>query len=203
MSKVERAIRYATHAHEGQVRKHSGLPYVVHPVEVMKTLSNWGVTDETILTAAVLHDVIEDTGVTKEQIAYEFGLNVAVMVMECTRPKEQADKKGKLDFLKSFSEKSEGSVLIKLADRFCNVEDYLKSYKTNYAYWYAYQAYPLLNEYEKRKLWTIYPKSVNNVSENLWISAVLGLGAIAKTDVHDSIGVLKEFTDKYDYDFLI
>ena len=148
MKKIDKAIKYAMEKHQGQYRKDSGIPYITHPLEVMKLISNWGFVDEDILCAAILHDVIEDCGVTKEDIAFEFGLEVAMMVQECTRKEEDGkDTKGKWSFMMSFYEKSEESVIIKLADRICNVKDYIISEKNVYASWYSLQAHSLMERY--------------------------------------------------------
>ncbi len=75
---VYRAYLYGAEAHEGQQRK-SGEPYICHPVAVARLLASMRM-DASCLMAAVLHDVIEDTGVSKEQLAAEFGEEVAELV---------------------------------------------------------------------------------------------------------------------------
>ena len=80
---VEKALQFATAAHEGQVRKYTGEPYINHPVEVMrivKTVSD----DPAMHAAALLHDVVEDTDVTIEDIVREFGDDVAQLVDDLT-----------------------------------------------------------------------------------------------------------------------
>lgn len=69
---IERAIQFATKAHEGQLRKGTRRPYIVHPIEVGEIVA--GMTkDEEIISAAVLHDTIEDCeGVTADVLALEF-----------------------------------------------------------------------------------------------------------------------------------
>ena len=57
---LNKSIILATQAHEGQVRKNSGLPYITHPLALVQTLIGYGVIDEEILSLAVLHDVPED-----------------------------------------------------------------------------------------------------------------------------------------------
>ena len=60
MKIVERAREFATQAHEGQVRKYTGVPYIVHPIEVMEIVCTVE-HDDAMLAAALLHDVVEDT----------------------------------------------------------------------------------------------------------------------------------------------
>src|SRR5205807_3784507 len=75
---VERAFAFSEHAHQGQFRK-SGDPYISHPLAVASILSQWRL-DAQGLAAALLHDVMEDTAVTKTEIESSFGKPVADMV---------------------------------------------------------------------------------------------------------------------------
>ena len=68
---VERAFAFSEHAHQGQFRK-SGEPYITHPLAVASILSQWRI-DAQGLAAALLHDVMEDTKVTKTEIESSFG----------------------------------------------------------------------------------------------------------------------------------
>jgi (p)ppGpp synthase/HD superfamily hydrolase len=76
---LERAIEWAVHAHHGQTDK-GGQPYILHPLRVMMAM---GTDDERI--TAVLHDIVEDTKVTLDQIQTEFGDRVALIVQALTR----------------------------------------------------------------------------------------------------------------------
>ena len=82
-SRVERAIEMATKAHEGQKRK-SGDNYIVHPIAVMQILESWGMDEDTII-AGVLHDTVEDTELTLDDIRNEFGETVAFLVDGVTK----------------------------------------------------------------------------------------------------------------------
>ena len=75
---LERAFRFADAAHKGVTRK-SGEPYIIHPVEVAIILADLRMDGET-LCAALLHDTIEDTDVTYQDVATEFNENVAALV---------------------------------------------------------------------------------------------------------------------------
>lgn len=83
---VEMALAFATEAHGsiGQVRKYSGEPYINHPVEVMNIVRTVAHCTDVMLAAALLHDTIEDTPVTRGDVERAFGLEVAAMVMELT-----------------------------------------------------------------------------------------------------------------------
>ena len=65
------ALKLATEAHEGQVRKYSGLPYIIHPIAVADKFE-----DEIDKIVAILHDVIEDTDITIDEIRYDYGLSL-------------------------------------------------------------------------------------------------------------------------------
>ena len=78
-SLLARAIAFAARAHDGQVRKGSGTPYIVHPMEAAAICATM-TADEEVLAAAVLHDVVEDTPATVEEIEREFGPRVAGIV---------------------------------------------------------------------------------------------------------------------------
>jgi len=82
MNKVEIAKLIAETAHgaTGQKRKYTGFPYIIHPAEVVFILQDAGITDEIILSAAWLHDVVEDTEITLEFIRWNICHNVAEVV---------------------------------------------------------------------------------------------------------------------------
>lgn len=84
---VERALRIAAHHHRRQVRKQSDVPYLTHPAGVALILARAGFTDETILAAALLHDVVEDTDYTADQLAAEFPPQVTEYVTALTEQK--------------------------------------------------------------------------------------------------------------------
>lgn len=88
-----RAAAFAQKAHESinQRRKGSGEPYITHPAGVVEILKGWGVHDEFSLSAAWLHDVVEDTPVTLREILNEFGPIVAGMVAALTQVSKPSD----------------------------------------------------------------------------------------------------------------
>jgi (p)ppGpp synthase/HD superfamily hydrolase len=76
---LDKAVQFATKAHGSQVRKYHGTPYISHPLAVAEIVKSVPHTEE-MLMAAVLHDVVEDTPVTIEEIKQEFGDTVAEIV---------------------------------------------------------------------------------------------------------------------------
>jgi|APGre2960657373_1045057.scaffolds.fasta_scaffold115134_2 (p)ppGpp synthase/HD superfamily hydrolase len=90
MNLIARATLFADQAHDGQLRKFSGLPYISHPMEVMQIVR--GVcNDDDVLAAAVLHDVIEDCGVTYTDLMLEFNENIAHLVYQVTNAANDED----------------------------------------------------------------------------------------------------------------
>ena len=122
---VRRAIEFAQHAHEGQSRA-SGEPYVAHPLAVATILVELHLDTETVI-AALLHDVVEDTSYTLQDVESEFGATVALLVdgvtkldrLEVrTREEEQAENLRKMFLAMA---KDIRVILIKLADRLHNM----------------------------------------------------------------------------------
>lgn len=81
--RVKHAIEIATKAHEGQFRK-TGEPYIIHPLAVKKILEEWGMDEDTVI-AGILHDTVEDTNLTLNDIKKEFGESVAFLVDGVTK----------------------------------------------------------------------------------------------------------------------
>ena len=82
-SGLDRAIIFAVKAHAGTERRGKGYPYIVHPMEAVEIVSTM-TKDQELLAAAALHDTVEDTDVTIEQIREEFGDRVAELVADET-----------------------------------------------------------------------------------------------------------------------
>ncbi|MBV8980559.1 MAG: bifunctional (p)ppGpp synthetase/guanosine-3',5'-bis(diphosphate) 3'-pyrophosphohydrolase, partial [Acidimicrobiia bacterium] len=122
---ITRAYEVAHAAHDGQVRR-SGDPYIQHPLAVAKILADLGLDDVT-LSAALLHDSVEDTGVTLEQVATEFGEDVAAIVDGVTKldrvsfDSKEAQQAATMRKMLVAMAKDIRVLLIKLADRLHNM----------------------------------------------------------------------------------
>jgi len=144
MRLVDKAIKLAVQKHEGQYRKGLAIPYVSHCFDVMKRAREYGIATENVLTAAMLHDTVEDTDLTLNEIEKLFNREVRDIVEELTMPEDIRGFINKFNYLKSFEDKSFEAVVLKFADRCCNVDDYLLVPKDRkYAIKYALQAYPV------------------------------------------------------------
>src|SRR5205807_4645234 len=122
---VERAFAFSESAHQGQFRK-SGEPYITHPLAVASILSQWRL-DAQGLAAALLHDVMEDTTVTKVEIESSFGKPVAEMVDGVSKldqieftTREEAQAENFRKMLLAMA-RDVRVILIKLADRLHNM----------------------------------------------------------------------------------
>lgn len=123
---AEKAYKYAEEKHCGQVRK-SGEPYIIHPIRVAFTIADLGL-DVHSVCAALLHDVIEDTDCTYEDVAAEFGETVAMLVdgvtklgkiPTSTKEEQQIENLRKMFFAMA---KDVRVIVIKLADRLHNMQ---------------------------------------------------------------------------------
>lgn len=114
-------LSFVTEAHKYQFRKHSGLPYATHPVEVLKLVKTWGIEHLPTLSACLAHDVLEDASdVFVAKLPQVIGVEATSIVVELTFKGDVP----KQEYLKSFDKKSIHSVIVKLADRICNTNDF-------------------------------------------------------------------------------
>jgi (p)ppGpp synthase/HD superfamily hydrolase len=125
---LERALRFATIAHQGQVRKATDVPYITHPVQVAWILQRVGFDDEALLQAALLHDVVEDCDVSLEEVARAFSPRVAALVAALSERKtDEAGQKRpwedrKREHLAHLADASIEVRALALADKLHNLE---------------------------------------------------------------------------------
>lgn len=132
-----RAKRFAKKAHDGQWRKFEGQPFVEHPKAVASILNSVAEAGEKAIAAALLHDTVEDTGVTLSDIRSRFGDRVANLVEELTTDKEKRDEFGKAAYLGyKMAGMTSIALTIKLCDRYHNVrkiEETPEDFRTRYS----------------------------------------------------------------------
>ena len=119
------AIQFAAYKHRNQRRKNKeATPYINHPVAVAQLLATTGdVSDIATLTAAILHDTIEDTKTTLDELEIQFGAEVRHLVKEVTDDKS-LDKQVRKQLQSEHAPRlSPGAKMIKLADLSCNLAD--------------------------------------------------------------------------------
>ena len=128
MNMIDKAIEFATKAHEGQFRKGTKRPYIVHPIEVGDIVSTM-TKDEEVISAAVLHDTIEDCeGVTQRILAQEFSERVAYMVARESEDKSRTwmeRKRATIEYIRTAPREVQ---MIGLADKLSNMRDIDRDY---------------------------------------------------------------------------
>lgn len=123
-----RVINFAAEKHKYQTRKNDGSPYINHPIGVAYILFNIGdISDYEILSAAILHDTVEDTDTTFDEIETWFGTKIRDIVEEVTDNKSLSKDKRKLQQIQKAPHKSYEAKLVKLADKLHNLTDLLNN----------------------------------------------------------------------------
>ena len=120
-----KALAFAAMKHRDQRRKDaSAAPYINHPIAVANVLANEaGIMDPVVLCAALLHDTIEDTKTTKEELEQQFGAKVTSVVLEVTDNKSLEKQDRKQLQIEHAPHLSIEAKLVKLADKICNLRD--------------------------------------------------------------------------------
>jgi len=125
---VDKALEFATKAHEGQFRKGTKRPYIVHPIEVGDIVASMTV-DEEIISAAILHDTIEDCeDISKEILEKEFSARVVDLVMQESEDKSKSWMERKGATIKRLATASREIQMIGLADKLSNMRDINRDY---------------------------------------------------------------------------
>ena len=120
-----RALAFAAHKHRDQRRKDAeASPYINHPIALAEVLAGeGGIADVEVLAAALLHDTIEDTATTAEELRAEFGGRIAAMVEEVTDDQSLPKADRKRLQIEHAAGLSPAAKLVKLADKICNLRD--------------------------------------------------------------------------------
>lgn len=125
MKQLMTALAFAADKHKNQRRKDAeASPYINHPIALANLLLNEaGVEDQRVLIAAVLHDTIEDTDTTEQELVRHFGKDVADIVLEVTDDKSLPKAERKRLQIEHAAHISRRAKLVKLADKICNLRD--------------------------------------------------------------------------------
>ena len=126
---VLRAAQFAAHKHKDQRRKDAkATPYINHPIGLAEVLhTDGGVRDPVVIAAALLHDTIEDTETTYDELRGIFGEEIADTVVELTDTKFLGKEARKRLQIAKAGRASERARHVKLADKICNLRDILAS----------------------------------------------------------------------------
>lgn len=151
MNRLIKAIDFAANKHRNQRRKDAAkTPYINHPVEVMRLISDAGIMDEDILMAAVLHDTVEDTETTYDELVNNFGTKVADIVMECSDDKNLPKEIRKQLQIEHARFASDGAKYIKYGDKYSNLSGLLvnppSSWSSDEIHGYAVWSYAVIKQ---------------------------------------------------------
>jgi guanosine-3',5'-bis(diphosphate) 3'-pyrophosphohydrolase len=131
---VFKALLFAARKHRDQRRKDvEASPYINHPIALANLLCNEaGETDVTVLCSALLHDTVEDTDTTPEELELEFGREIRDIVLEVTDDKRLPKEERKRLQVEHANRASRSARLVKLADKTCNLRDLASSPPTSW-----------------------------------------------------------------------
>jgi len=126
---ILKAAHFAAKKHRDQRRKDKhASPYIIHPISVALEIAQiGGVDDPEILAAALLHDTLEDTETTPEELEAEFGKKVCEYVLDVSDDKTLPKDERKIRQIEHAKKISKGAALIKLGDKISNVTDVINS----------------------------------------------------------------------------
>jgi len=163
---IAKALRIAALAHKDGTRKGKDIPYIIHPVEVAMILQENGMEDD-IIIAGLLHDTLEDTELTKNELKKEFGKRIADLVVAASEKLENRDetdwkerKKHTINYLKNADEDIQ---ILSCADKLSNAKSIARDLdKNGENLWARFNA-----DYNKQKwYYTDLVKSLENIEEN-------------------------------------
>jgi len=126
---IFKAIHFAADKHRGQSRKdENNTPYINHPIALANLLTNQaGISDVNVIAAAILHDTVEDTDATVDDIEDLFGRTVRDIVIEVTDDKSLPSPERKRLQIEHAGKLSHEAKLVKLADKISNLQDIITS----------------------------------------------------------------------------
>lgn len=130
--KIFSALRFATNAHSGQYRKSTKIPYIVHPIQVMQYLIQYGASDDAV-AAGILHDTLEDTPVTESDLRKNFGDRITDLVIGASEPdKSLSWEKRKEHTLNTLQQLTDTEQLMVIcADKLSNITSIANDLRTH------------------------------------------------------------------------
>jgi (p)ppGpp synthase/HD superfamily hydrolase len=147
MDLIQAATALALKAHEGQTRKESEVPYIVHPIAVALILAKHGFSEE-VIAAGLVHDVVEDTSVTEEELRENLGDAVADLVAPVTHDSSLSWEEKKLGYIASVRLASDGVKAIATADKIANAKSLLQAHEAEGSLVWGF-----FNASREKKIW--------------------------------------------------
>ena len=164
--RLQHAINIATIWHQGQARKADKLPYIIHPFAVMIIASEY-TKDEDILIAALLHDTLEDTKYTLNDLTADFGPKIAKIVKEVSEVKtDENDQRlswdnRKTEYLNTLRTACSGALLIAAADKIHNLDSLVAAYRAQ-----GESMWKKFNSPADKKIW-VYEQTYQIIKQRL------------------------------------
>lgn len=150
--RIEQAAQIALRAHTGQVRKNDGSPYVIHPYLVALLLTSYDFPEQ-VIAAGLVHDVLEDTGVSVEELTAAVGGEVVALVQEVSEQKELPWEERKKKYIARIRDASSEVKAVSIADKIHNAQSMLRTHES-----------------EGSKLWSVFNRGR---TEQLWFMHAL------------------------------
>lgn len=147
MELVEKAREIAHKAHEGQVRKTDGSPYVHHPEAVAEIVKEHGFGEE-VVAAALVHDVLEDCDMTETELREELGDEVVNIVTAVSENKDLEWEDRKEQYAEAVASSGEGTMAVSVADKIHNAKSLLGYYAEH-----GPKTWDSFNRGKEKKVW--------------------------------------------------
>jgi guanosine-3',5'-bis(diphosphate) 3'-pyrophosphohydrolase len=144
---IEAAARIAVGAHKDQVRKAGKMPYIIHPFMVALKLQKYNF-DDTVIAAALTHDVLEDTDYPEEKLKSELGSEVLEMVKAVTNDDTLVWEDKKMKYIESVRKGPVGAKAVAVADKIHNLESLLAEHKEQ-----GSEVWKIFNRGKDKKVW--------------------------------------------------
>lgn len=144
---VEKAVRVSVMAHGGQTRKGDNLPYIIHPFMVALKLAKYNFPD-TVIAAALTHDVLEDTDFGKEKLNEELGSEVLEIVKAVTNDDSLSWEEKKKKYVETVRNGPEGAKAVAVADKIHNLESLMIAHAEQ-----GPELWKKFNRGKEQKLW--------------------------------------------------
>ncbi len=188
--RLHKAIIFATERHAGQLRKGTTLPYILHPLESLQILSELQ-ADINLQIAGVLHDVVEDTNTTIEEVASEFGEDVATLVAHHTEDKSKSWAERKTAAILEAKQADERIKLLVLADKLSNLRAIARDYAV-----YGDDLWERFNASKEKQAW--YYNGLLDALSNLQQYNETAAAYRELTEHYKDVFVIYKITPEYD-----
>lgn len=144
---IEKATRVAVEAHKDQIRKGDDQPYIIHPFMVALKLAKYDFPD-TVIAAALTHDVLEDTDLPEDKLRDELGDEVLKIVKAVTADESLPWEDRKMKYIETIRDSSDGAKAVCVADKIHNLESLLIAYESQ-----GLEIWKRFNRGKEKKIW--------------------------------------------------